>query len=74
MNDVPRTRPGLVGRGFAAFFRDLANGDTVAICIALGMLAFLVVLAILGAWILWSRKKAADEHQKKIKKLQKRKR
>jgi hypothetical protein len=51
---------------FREFFIDLAAGDPVAISILLGMLAFLVVLGLLGWWILSSRKREEQRHRDRL--------
>ena len=50
----------------AEFFRDLFAGEPVAICLCLGFVLFLLFLAIVGAWFLWSRKVANDAFRKKV--------
>ncbi|MBI2805605.1 MAG: hypothetical protein HYX68_11560 [Planctomycetes bacterium] len=55
-----------VARGFGEFFGDLFTGDLVALGICLGMVLFGVVIGLLGAWILWNKKKADEAHRKKL--------
>jgi type VI protein secretion system component VasK len=68
MNDRPQiiTPRRIVARGFVEWFADLANGDPVAWSICCGFILFVAVIAILGAFFLWQRKKAKDAFKKKV--------
>jgi hypothetical protein len=56
----------LLGEAFRDFFSDLFAGDLVAIAIVVGFLLFLAVIAVLGAWFIWQRKRTADAFRQRV--------
>lgn len=56
----------IAGRAFAEWFIDLAHGDPVAWSVCCGLLVFVAIILVLGAWFLWNRKQAKDAFKKKV--------
>jgi len=56
----------LIRYAFVEFFRDLLNGDVVALGICLGFTLFVLVIGACGAWFIWQRKQAGDRFRKKV--------
>jgi hypothetical protein len=56
----------VVAHAFVEWFADLGRGDPVAWAVCFGLLLFFAVIAVLGAWFIWRRKRVRDAFQKRV--------
>lgn len=56
----------MIGRAFGMFFRDLFDGDIVALSVVGVVLFVLLLVGIAGFFILRSRRKEQERHRQKL--------